>query len=243
MWALHSFGVISDIEIQSRQAEGQKNRSAFQNFITIEQNWNNQNSKFIGQARIFQFYRKINDLEIVIHEVYPAELNYELNLGRNRWTLGYQSLLLSEGFSLIDTELFHAKNNEISIFSSPEKRNYTTPGISYKFIEKNVSLQIAVFKFDRVEKLSLSQTALIKELFPSFKEPVNQVSNEEQKYDKLIKLMGSNENFDWSTYYCNTYEKHANLQLSSTTNQLEQVSLPFNSFGGGISGLIGSLEG
>ncbi|MBL7557268.1 MAG: hypothetical protein JNM24_15685 [Bdellovibrionaceae bacterium] len=239
-FAVHSFGVITDLEYQQREGEGQKPKTAYQNFFTLEQNWSNQSSKFIGQLRIFEYYKKFKDTDQMLHEVYPAEFNYELNSGRHRFTIGYQSLFLTEGFNLIDMEIFHARNNNISIFSLPEKLYYTSPGISYKMIGDKLSIQMAILKFERTEQLGLVQKQVLGESFVLYK-PIKKPQFEKaSEYDSLLKLLGSTEYFDWSIYATRTYEKRLNLQWSATNFEFSQVSVPFNSAGIGFSGPAGS---
>ncbi len=235
--ALHSFGVITDIEAQSRQGEVPI-QSAYQNIFTFEQNWSDASSKAIAQLRIFEYYKKSDTVETFLHEVYPAEVNYDANKGSQRFTIGYQSLYLSEGFNLIDTEVFHAKNSNLSVFSTTEKRYYTSPGISYKMIGEMASIQLAVLKFEKSERLSLLQKESVMKMLPNFKEPTNRVANGSDT-DQLAKILGSTSAFDWSVYYSRTYEKAVTIQFNPLKGDFSQVSLPFNSFGAGISGLLG----
>lgn len=237
-WAIHSFGMIADIEMQSRQGEEQKPKTGYLNFITLEQNWSDKNSKFIGQIRFFEFYKKSSVTDSMIHEVFPAEFHYEYNSSRNRWTIGYQSLFLSEGFNLIDTEIFHARNSNLSIFSSPDKLYYTSPGISYKHIGNVVSVQLALLKFERTEQLSAVQKQVLTKTFPFFKEVVKHSGNAE--FDTLFKIMGSTSVLDWSFYSARTYEKRINIQFDSLQGQFTQISPSFSSYGLGLTGPVGS---
>lgn len=239
-FGVHSFGVITDLEYQHREGEDQKPKTAYQNFFTLEQNWSNQNSKFIGQLRIFETYKKFKDTEQMLHEVYPVEVNYEWNTGRQRFTIGYQSLFLTEGFNLIDMEIFHARNNNISIFSSPEKLYYTSPGVSYKIIGDMLSLQLAVLKFERTEQLGLVQKQVLAQSISLYKPIQKPLFDKASEYDTLLKLLGSTDYFDWSLYGARTYEKRLNLQWSPTNFELAQISIPFNSAGIGFSGPAGS---
>lgn len=236
--ALHSFGVISDIEAQSRDGEAQKGKSAFQNMFTFEQNWSDASSKAIGQLRIFQYFKKSDTIDTFLQEIYLAEANYEKNMGNQRFTVGYQSVYLSEGFNLIDTEIFHSKNNDLSVFSSPEKRYYTSPGVSYKLIGTDVSLQLAVLRFEKSERLSLLQEDMVKKSVPTFKPPTNKIAGSSDT-DQLVKVLGSTSAFDWSTYFSRTYEKRVTIQYNPLKAEFSQISLPFYSFGLGVSGLFG----
>lgn len=236
---MHSFGVITDLEYQHREGEVDKSKTAYQNFFTLEQNWSNKNSKFIGQIRIFEYYKKFKETEQMLHEVYPAEFNYEWNSGRHRLTAGYQSLFLTEGFNLIDMEIFHARNNNISIFSLPEKLYYTTPGVSYKLIGDKLSMQLGIFKFERTEQLGLVQKQVLAKTFGLIKPVRKPLFDKASEYDSLLKFLGSTDYFDWSLYASRTYEKRLNLQWSPTNFEFAQVSIPFNSVGLGFSGPVG----
>lgn len=236
--AVQAFGVIADLEMQSRQGEEQKPKTGYLNFLTLEQNWTEKNSKVVAQVRIFEFYKKSEKTESMLHEVFPAEFNYEYNSSRNRWTIGYQSLFLSEGFNLIDTEIMHARNANISIFSSVEKLYYTSPGISYKNIGDMASFQVAILRFERTDQLSIIQKQLLTKSLP-FVTNIEKHSGASE-FDTMMRFLGSTSVVDWSAYISRTYEKRINLQLNPLTGQLAQISPTFTSYGFGLTSPIGT---
>ncbi|MBL7544495.1 MAG: hypothetical protein JNL11_11825 [Bdellovibrionaceae bacterium] len=231
--ALHQFGLIADIEARSKES-----RMSYQNFITFEQNWSSGSSKFVGQLRIFEYYKRMEEADYFIHEIFPAEFIFETNFSSQRLTIGYQNIFLSEGFNLIDTEVFHAKNNEVSIFNSTEKLYYTTPGLNYKYFGENISLQLGVFKAERFERLSYYQKKMVLNMTPGLIEP--DYRNSSNDVDQLAKLIGTVGAVDWSLYTSKTQEKRPTFQLDLTRNQVVRVANPFRSYGVGFSSLLGS---